>query len=135
MAFKSATGGHIVLPNTPSNIVIPNGKWVGTWTTAGPNVTQSDCGGAEVSFGTNQTNRWSAELVRDDTSFPEAIGLEDGTTVPVMYFKIGAGDTYYKLQNTFVETVEVICDTASHEPVRCTLSGKSGLKTIVNSIS
>lgn len=128
MALKSATGGNLMFPGAPV-IVVPVGRWTGSWRTIVANVTQTDCGGATAGFPTNQNNTWTARLARDDVNFPEAVGLASGTVIPEIHFKLGAANKTDKLVNTVVESVETENDAETGEVVRCTITGRDGFVT------
>lgn len=126
MAFKTATGGNVMLS---VSVVVPVGRWTGNWTTALSNVTQSDGNGGTSYFPTNMDPTWSFDAARDDTNYPEAIGLTSGTVVSTLYFRLGAETKADKVVNTTVESVTPVCDPSSNEVVRVTVSGKGGLVT------
>lgn len=121
MSLRSGNGGS-VYANT---FVIPNDRWSGNWRTRDAEVTQSDSGGCSLYFPVIQDNSWEFSVARDDVAFPEALGLQAGTVVTTIYFKLGAGVKADKLVNTLVEEVNNVCDNKG-DVVRATVRGKGG---------
>jgi len=128
MALTSATGGSVYI-GASSPTIVPNGSWNGNWRTILANVTQSDCGGATKYFPTNHDPSWTISLCRDDTAYPEAVGLTTGTVIAAIFFRLGSATKADKIVNTTVESVDPVVDTATGEVVRVTITGKGGLVT------
>lgn len=126
MALRTAHGAHVYV----GTFTWPVDTWRGSWTARTTEVTQSDSGGAAVYFPILEDNSWEASVGRDDTNYPEAIGLAPGTIVPTMYFRLGGGlgAVSDRLTNTTVEAVEPICDNKG-DVVRVTVRGKGGKRT------
>jgi hypothetical protein len=127
MALQSAHGGHVEVGTGPP-VVVPNQRWSANWRVRRSEVTQSDSGGSTLEFAVVQENMWEFSCARDDTNFPEAIGLASGTIVGTMWFKLGAGAKADKLVNTTVEEVSPVVDN-TNDVVRVTVRGKGGKVT------
>lgn len=133
MTLKSAHGGNVQV-GTGTPVVVPVGRWSGNWRVRDADVTQSDSGGATLYLAVVQDNEWEFTVARDDTTFPEAVGLAQGTVVSVLWFKLGAGTKADKLTNTLVCEVAVVTDN-QNDVVRVTVRGKGGLLTPNQTIS
>lgn len=127
MSLQSAHGGSVQVGTGPP-VVVPVGRWSGNWRVRTAEVTQSDSGGCTLEFPVVQENEWEMTLARDDTAFPEAVGLDGGTIVAVLYFKLGAGAKADKLENTTVTEVSPVVDN-TNDVVRVTVRGKGGKVT------
>src|SRR5581483_4800306 len=125
MSLRSATGGHVYI-GTSAPVIVPVGKWTGNWRTILANVTQSDCGGGTVYFPTNTDPSWSLSVARDDVLYPEILGLQTGTVIAALFFRLGAGTKADRVSNTTVESVDVENDPQTGEVVRVNVSGKGG---------
>src|SRR5687767_7439171 len=68
---------------------------------------------------------WSCELPFDSAQTIEAAGIDSGTEIASLKFKLGSGTTYYTLANTTVDTVESITDN-NNDVVRYKITGKGG---------
>jgi hypothetical protein len=134
MPLQSAHGGSVQVGTGMDLVVVPVGRWSGNWRVRSAEVTQSDSGGSTLEFPVVQENEWEFSVARDDAAFPEAIGLDGGTIVPLMWFKLGAGSMADKLVNTLVlETNPVVDNT--NDVVRVTVRGKGGKVTKNQTIS
>lgn len=125
MSLKSAHGGAIKLLGS---VVVPTDRWSGTWRVRDAEVTQSDSGGCTLYFPIVQDNEWEWTAARDDTGYPEAIGMAGGTIISDIRFKLGAGASCDKLTNTTVTEVSPVVDNKG-DVVRVTVRGKGGLLT------
>lgn len=128
MSLQSAHGGSVQTGTGEAIIVIPVGRWNGNWRVRTAEVTQSDSGGSTLEFPVVQENEWEISLARDDAAFPEAVGLDGGTIVPLMWFKLGAGAKADRLVNTTVTEVAPVVDN-TNDVVRVTVRGKGGKVT------
>lgn len=133
MTLKSGHGGSVQV-GTGTITTVPVGRWSGNWKIRDSDVTQSDGGGSTHYFAVVKDPEWEFSAARDDTNFPEAVGLEEGTTVAVLWFKLGAGDKADKLVGTLVTEVSPVCDNAG-DVVRVTVRGKGGVITKNQTIS
>jgi hypothetical protein len=121
MPLQSAHGGHVY--NGPTQI--PNERWSANWRVRDAEVTQSDSGGCTLGLAVVQDNEWEFFAARDDTFFPEAVGLTPGTILSAAYFKLGAGTKSDKITNTLVLEVNPVNDNKG-DVVRVTVRGKYG---------
>lgn len=127
MALRSGHGGNVQV-GTGAPVVVPVGRWSGNWRSRNSEVTQSDSGGGTLFFPVVQDNQWEFTAARDDTLFPEAVGLAQGTILGTMWFKLGAGVKADRLTNTTVEEVNPICDNQG-DVVRVNVRGHGGVLT------
>jgi hypothetical protein len=125
MALKSGHGGSIKVAGTTT---VPTDKWSANWRVRLAEVTQSDSGGATLYLGVVEDNEWTWEAARDDTNYPEALGLSPGYVISDLRFKLGAGSSCDKLVNTTIETVDPVVDNKG-DVVRVTIRGKGGKLT------
>lgn len=133
MSLQSAHGGSVQL-GTGAPVVVPVGRWSGNWRARLAEVTQSDSGGATLEFPVVQENMWEFSCARDDTNFPEALGLTPGAIMSTVWFKLGAGAKADKLVNTTVEEVSPVSDN-TNDVVRVTVRGRGGKLTPNQTIS
>lgn len=133
MSLRSSHGGSVTLHNSGITVV-PNERWSGNWRVREAEVTQSSSGGCTLFMPVCQDNEWEIDMPRDDTAYPEFVGLGAGQIVDAMYFKLGAdiagpsvskGD---KLANSMVVEVNNVVDNKG-DVVRVVLRGKGGLLT------
>lgn len=125
MSLRSGNGGAIKVSGT---VVVPTDRWSASWTARLAEVTQSDSGGASLYFPVVQDNSWEWTAARDDTNYPEAVGLTPGAILSDIRFKLGAGAACDKLTNTTVESVDPVCDNKG-DVIRVTVRGKGGALT------
>lgn len=125
MSLRSGHGGAIKVGGTT---VVPTDRWSGNWRVRDAEVTQSDSGGATLYFPVVQDNEWEWTAARDDTNYPEAVGLAPGAILADIRFKLGAGSACDKLVNTLVTEVSPVCDNKG-DVVRVTVRGKGGVVT------
>jgi hypothetical protein len=125
MPLQSAHGGSVQTGTGEAIVVVPVGRWSGNWRVRTAEVTQSDSGGSTLEFPVVQENEWEFSCARDDANFPEAVGFDGGTIIPIMWFKLGAGAKADKLVNTTVTEVNPVTDN-TNDVVRVTVRGKGG---------
>lgn len=125
MALQSGHGGSVQM-GTGSITVVPVGMWRGNWRVREADVTQSDGGGSTHYQSVVTDPEWEFSAARDDTLFPESLGLGEGTIVAVMWFKHGAGTKADKLTGTLVVEVNPDVDNKG-DVVRVTVRGKGGI--------
>lgn len=121
MAILSGNGGKMQIGVADFHI----GKW-----TLSKNPRLAECTNSGNTSGTRYKKvvldpSWSCELPFDAAATIEAAGLDAGTEVSSLKFKLGSGTTYYTLATTTVETVEAICDN-NGDVVRYRITGKGG---------
>lgn len=133
MTLRSGHGGSVQV-GTGTPVVVPVGRWSANWRVRDADVTQSDGGGTTTYLAVVTDPEWEFTLARDDTAFPEAVGLQEGSTVGVLWFKLGAGTKADKLTNTLVCEVAPVCDNAG-DALRVTVRGKGGTRTSNQTIS
>jgi hypothetical protein len=127
MSLKSAHGGSVQI-GTGSITVVPVGRWNGNWRYRDAEVTQSDSGGSTLYLGVVQDNEYEFSLCRDDTNYPEALGLSQGSVIAVLWFKLGSGTKADKLVNSLITEVSPVVDN-TNDVVRVNIRGKGGLLT------
>lgn len=125
MALRSGHGGATKVGGAT---VVSTDRWSGTWRVRDAEVTQSDSGGATLYQGVVEDNEWEWTAARDDTNYPEAVGMAGGTIITDIRFKLGAGTACDKLVNTLVTEVSPVCDNKG-DVVRVTVRGKGGKLT------
>lgn len=131
MALQSAHGGYVKIASATA---VPVERWSANWRVRDAEVTQSDSGGSTLYFAVVEDNEWEWSAARDDTNFPEAVGMSPGTIIATIFFKLGAGATGDKLTNTLVTEVAPVIDNKG-DVVRVTVRGKGGNVTANQSIT
>lgn len=110
MSLRSSHMGYV----KRLGIVIPNEQWSIDAGTRIDDITQSDSGGADhpcTLWGfVREDNSAEIHVKRDDQAYFEVLGLAQGQTVDVIYFKLGAGVLADALFNSVVERIQVMCD-------------------------
>lgn len=124
MALQSGHGGYV----KAATLVIPVATWQANWRVRDAEATQSDSGGCSLYLPVVQDNSWEFHVGRDDTLFPEAVGLTIGAVISTMYFKLGAGTKGDKLTTTLITEVSPVVDNLG-DLVRVTVRGKGGYVT------
>ena len=124
--IPSGNGGYIQLAAGGANIQHVS-QWTGNWMNRLAEVTNSGFAGSQYAP-TLPDPSWSINLPRDDTAFPEALAIVEGTILANVYFKLGADSKYERVQMTTVESVQKVCNNAG-DVVRITITGKGGIVT------
>ncbi len=127
MSIPSGNGGFIQLATGAGNIQHVS-MWTGNWANRLAEVTNSGFAGSQYAP-TLPDPSWSISLPRDDTAYPEALGITPGAFLANVWFKLGADSKYDKVSATTVEAVQKECNSAG-DVVRITITGKGGSLTL-----
>jgi hypothetical protein len=124
--INTGNGGYVIIAGSP-NVTAHNGMWTLNKMNRLGEVTNSAYGGSQYAP-CLQDPSWTIEIPRDDTLFPEALGLIQGTFITTLWFKLGSVNKADRLDATTVESVNEVCDNKG-DVIRVTVTGKGGMVT------